>query len=536
MTPEQKAHKLTDDNITALEHRISAVYKQANEDVTAKLNAYMEQFKRLDEQKLKQVADGVLSQADYKQWRVGKIAIGENWKAIQNNLAQDYVNADKIAASIINGDMANVYALNHNYAAYALESGTNMNLQFTLYDKSTVEGLLKENKNLLPQRKIDVPKDLRWNKQKIQSAVTQGILQGEPIDKIANRLQQVTDMNRNAAVRNARTAATGAENAGRQDTYNEAVSKGIKLKKEWLATLDSRTRDAHQQLDGQRVEEDKPFKSEFGDIMYPGDPSADPANVYNCRCTMIAVVDGVDDIAKSVGEYQPRMTYSEWKNEHIGTQSTGIESLRQVAEQSTDKYDFWTNLDENQQAIFKASGMKIDDVFNQLHSGASLSEWKAPAPGGPESFAIQVDASTSLLKFNPVPARSEGWMADATGLGVINVRNDGLGDTWDFIIAHEAGHQISNMSSELQQMIITNPGNILGKYNTRLMLFDGIYGEYNPEEAFATGVSNYIRYPESMEQKYPEAYKAIDTLFTTSPSALEYIKQAMRTYKKEFMQ
>lgn len=327
MTPEQRAHKLTDDAITALERRISVVYKQANEDVTEKLNTYMERFKRLDEQKLKQVTDGVLSQADYKQWRVGKIAIGENWKAIQNNLAQDYVNADKIAASIINGDMANVYALNHNYAAYALESGTNMNLQFTLYDKSTVEGLLKENKNLLPQRKIDVPKDLRWNKQKIQSAVTQGILQGEPIDKIANRLQQVTDMNHNAAVRNARTAATGAENAGRQDTYDEAVSKGIKLKKEWLATLDSRTRDAHQQLDGQRVEEDKPFKSEFGDIMYPGDPSADPANVYNCRCSMIAVVEGVEEIAKAVGEYQPRMTYSEWERAKSNEFNADIESI-----------------------------------------------------------------------------------------------------------------------------------------------------------------------------------------------------------------
>ena len=320
MTPEQKAHKLTDDVIAASERRIGAVYKQANEDATAKLNAYMEQFKRLDAQKLKRVADGTLTQKEYGQWRLNKIATGDLWKAKRDNLARDYVSVDKIAAKIINGDLANVYALNHNYAAYALESGTNMNLQFTLYDKSTVEGLLKKNKNLLPQRKIDVPKDLRWNKQKIQSAVTQGILQGEPIDKIAKRLQQVTDMNHNAAVRNARTATTGAENAGRQDTYDEAAGKGIKLKKEWLATLDSRTRDAHQQLDGQQAEEDKPFKSEFGDIMFPGDPSAEPANVYNCRCTMVAVVDGVEDVEPVYrrdnisGELIKDMSYSDWEN------------------------------------------------------------------------------------------------------------------------------------------------------------------------------------------------------------------------------
>lgn len=321
MTPEQKAHKLTDDVITALERRISAVYKQANEDATAKLNAYMEQFKRLDEQKLKQVADGVLSQADYEKWRVGKIAIGENWKAIQNNLAQDYVNVDKIAANIINGDMANVYALNHNYAAYALESKTNMNLQFTLYDKSTVEGLLKENKNLLPQRKIDVPKDLRWNKQKIQSAVTQGILQGEPIDKIASRLQQVTDMNKSAAIRNARTATTGAENAGRQDTYDEATAKGIELRKQWISAIDKRTRDIHAEADGQIVDSNKHFIVGNERLMFPGDVNsgASGSNLYNCRCTVIAVIEDlkkVDPVYRRdniSGELIKDMTYSQWE-------------------------------------------------------------------------------------------------------------------------------------------------------------------------------------------------------------------------------
>ena len=153
-------------------------------------------------------------------------------------------------------------------------------------------------------------KVVRWNEQKVQSAVMQGLLQGEPMDKIANRLQQVTEMNANSAIRNARTAVTGAENAGRQDTYAEATAKGIKLKKEWMATLDGRTRHSHAMLDGKRVDEDEKFPN---GLEYPGDPSGDPAEVYNCRCTMIAIVEGVEEIARSVGEYQPRMTYSEWE-------------------------------------------------------------------------------------------------------------------------------------------------------------------------------------------------------------------------------
>ena len=67
--------------------------------------------------------------------------------------------------------------------------------------------------------------------------------------------------------------------------------RGI-LKKEWIATFDMRTRHAHALLDGQLADQDKPFKSELGDIMYPGDPDAHPSNVYNCRCTTAAKIMG----------------------------------------------------------------------------------------------------------------------------------------------------------------------------------------------------------------------------------------------------
>lgn len=322
MTPEQKAHKLTDDALEALERRISRVYAQAGKDIEEKLNAYTAQFKWLDEQKKALVEAGKLTQKEYEQWRLNKIAIGELWEAKRNNLARDYLNADKIAYGIVNGELPNVYALNHNYTAYALENQTNMNLQFTLYDKSSIERLLKEDRNLLPLKEVTgktfTTKVVRWNEQKVQSAITQGLLQGEPIPNIAKRLEQVTEMNKNSAIRNARTAVTGAENAGRQDTYNEAVSKGIKLKKEWMATLDNRTRHEHATLDGQRVEQDEDFKINGYSLEYPGDPNGAPEMVYNCRCTMIAVVEGVDEIAKSVGEYQPRMTYSEWEKAKNG--------------------------------------------------------------------------------------------------------------------------------------------------------------------------------------------------------------------------
>ena len=189
MTPEQKAHALTDDALEALERRISSVYARAGKDIEEKLNAYTAQFKRLDEQKKALVEAGKLTQKEYEQWRLNKVAVGELWEARRNNLAQDYLNADKIAYNIVNGELPNVYALNHNYTAFALENQTNMNLQFTLYDKASVERLLKEDRNLLPLKEVTgkafTTKVVRWNEQKVQSAVMQGLLQGESIPNIA---------------------------------------------------------------------------------------------------------------------------------------------------------------------------------------------------------------------------------------------------------------------------------------------------------------------------------------------------------------
>ena len=124
-------------------------------------------------------------------------------------------------------------------------------------------------------------------------------------------------MSASASIRNARTMTTAAENAGRMDRFEEAKEMGIKMKKTWVATLDDRTRDAHALLDGQTVDVDEPFDSILGPIMYPGDPDADPENVYNCRCTMITQIAGYErDISDRVmGESLGGMTDEEWKEQ-----------------------------------------------------------------------------------------------------------------------------------------------------------------------------------------------------------------------------
>ena len=113
------------------------------------------------------------------------------------------------------------------------------------------------------------------------------------MDKIAGRLSKVTGMNETAAIRNARTMVTGAENKGRQDSYARATADGIILERTWIATNDSRTRHSHAVLDGETKQIDTPFSN---GLMYPGDPDGEPSEVYNCRCTLIAKVKGFKKI------------------------------------------------------------------------------------------------------------------------------------------------------------------------------------------------------------------------------------------------
>jgi uncharacterized protein with gpF-like domain len=64
---------------------------------------------------------------------------------------------------------------------------------------------------------------------------------------------------------------------------------GILTEKEWMATHDKRVRDSHAAIDGETKPTDELFSN---GLMYPGDPNGAPAEVYNCRCTMVTNVKG----------------------------------------------------------------------------------------------------------------------------------------------------------------------------------------------------------------------------------------------------
>jgi len=301
------AHKQTDEIIEDLEKKLQKEYSQAYKEIDKKAEEYFAKFEKQDKKWQELVRKGERTQKQYQAWQRDEVIKGQRWTALRDQIAEDLTHTNQIAANMVKNEMYGVFALNGNYTSYTIENGFRNDYGFTLYSRDAVERLIKDEPDLLPLPSVDVKKDLLWNRQQITSHITQGILQGESIPNLSKRLIQTVGNNKASAVRTARTAITSAENGGRQASYNRAKAMGIKVKKQWMATIDGRTRHEHGQADGQEVDVDKPFDVGGEKLMFPGDMSGSPENVYNCRCTMVTVEP--PEILQGDGE---RMTYSEW--------------------------------------------------------------------------------------------------------------------------------------------------------------------------------------------------------------------------------
>ena len=126
--------------------------------------------------------------------------------------------------------------------------------------------------------------DVALLKKKITAEVSRGIATGMSFQQVAQQLAGYTNIGYNNAVRIARTEGHRIQVQSAMDACYKAKDKGADVVKQWDATLDTRTRDSHQAVDGEIRELDKPFSN---GLMFPGDPSGGAAEVVNCRCALL---------------------------------------------------------------------------------------------------------------------------------------------------------------------------------------------------------------------------------------------------------
>jgi hypothetical protein len=310
-------HAEADKKLRTLEKKITSVYTQASKELEQRILKHYADFDRKDAIKKQELEQGIITKEQYNYWRTGQIMTGQRWEQLRDNIAKDLTNKNNIALNMVKEHMLDVYAINHNYGTFEAEHGSGIDTLYTLYDRDTVEFLIKKNPNMLKPPTLDINKDIRWNKKNFVSGITQGILQGDSISHLAKRVALgTTKKDKNASIRNARTATTYAENTGRVDSYKRAKSKGININQVWIAALDERTRTSHRLLNGQKVKAGQKFKTANGyKLSCPGDPAGPAEEVWNCRCTLVAEVEGASPVVNDDLKKNPvlqTMTYDEW--------------------------------------------------------------------------------------------------------------------------------------------------------------------------------------------------------------------------------
>lgn len=454
-------HELTDKELEKLEKRIAQVYNEAAKELQEKIDTYFKSFAKRDEEMKKLI--GTIqngkewTEKDYQQWRLAQIGRGKRFETLRDQLAERMTKANEVAAAYINDATPSVYSLNRNYTAYTIEQ-VGGNVGFTLWDESTVKRLLKEEPDLMPyyppERAVKRGIDLKWGKKQITNQITQSILQGENLKSMANRLQKnIPTMNRNSAIRAARTAFTSAQNAGRMDSYKAAEGMGIKVRKRWVTTKDGRTRHSHRRLDGETIDWNKEFSN---GCRYPGDPRGKPAEIYNCRCTLRTVEkDGIEAEPRQMRVRDPKtgknvlvneMTYDEWEKWKKSDNNDIIKNEKLEINPVTLKLSNLKELEKWQNDYYEAnSGVsfsKADNPNISTYSGGAYSAINAVERGG-DSYEKAIKSYGNLDKYKKI---SEGVSSElskfklTTDLNVKRVVGDvnyitGNGSSIDEMIA-----------------------------------------------------------------------------------------------------
>lgn len=142
-------------------------------------------------------------------------------------------------------------------------------------------------------------KNRRQEIARIQEAITSGLIQGNSYTKLTNEVKDIIGREsggkltgaKGSAARIVRTEGTRNLNSGALANMNTAAAQGVDIQKLWIATLDLRTRGAHQSADGKTAPLNGNFQVNGSSGPAPGQLSSASQNI-NCRCSLGSVISG----------------------------------------------------------------------------------------------------------------------------------------------------------------------------------------------------------------------------------------------------
>lgn len=485
------ADKYTAKTFTQLERQISKMYREARSDIKDKMNEFNKRHRAKEKELQRKLKDGLITQEQFDNWKIGQVFVGKQWQQKLDSINKVIANVMQEASNLTHDRAIDVFAENANHTAFEIEKDFKGSVNFGLYDSTTVSRLIREEPELIPRRVVKGQKLEAWETQKVANAISQGIIQGESIDQIASRIARDTCLAaNNNSVLYARTAMTGAQNAGRMERLHEAKGMGINVRKRWVATLDSRTRDSHQHMDGVTVDVDEKFVTPLGSKMdYPGDFAGDvkQADVWNCRCTLVYIYPDFeqnferaaylpdDEHGHKQWEIVGDITYDQWKAMKMSGTASAVAPVTPVpppedeaVKQRRERIDKIMNsgttspMTEEQKTEFKQILDGMEDKYLELyermvpfHNDSDYLNgggWYSPGKQrvemnlnstGWEKSVGRSNTAAWKVKFHEELHQLDHILGISKGLGLNNSLT-GCVDDWPFGKATEPGIKLMN--------------------------------------------------------------------------------------------
>ncbi len=123
----------------------------------------------------------------------------------------------------------------------------------------------------------------------VRDVINDGVTEGLGVAEISRNIRKASAITPQRASVIARTETHAAATFASVSAVRQAEDElGVRMLKEWVPTVDDRTRDDHAAMAGQPpIPLDEKFFVGGEWLDRPGDPSGSPGNVINCRCALI---------------------------------------------------------------------------------------------------------------------------------------------------------------------------------------------------------------------------------------------------------
>ena len=196
--------------------------------------------------------------------------------------------------------------------AWTMDQQAGVALQWGVLNPTTVTAAVANPLRLIAETRLETD-----GIQRIQRAVTQGLIRGQSYPAMAREIKAAIDGNASDALRIVRTEGQRAQVIGQQASYERARADGVVVVDVWNASLDGRTRPEHGALDGVEAKYDdagNPYwDTAVGRVAGPTRSGVASFDI-NCRCRITGRVKGYEPTVRRIrGQgVVPYTTYDNW--------------------------------------------------------------------------------------------------------------------------------------------------------------------------------------------------------------------------------